>query len=98
MRHNYLNKLFLRSNNDFKMVDGTEHKCRSCHKRFWVGIKLSFGARKKQHSEDLLDCFLNEVIFYFKCPYCKSDTETGFIFHRNQPKIEQTVRSPNYIG
>lgn len=81
------------------MTDGTEVECRNCRKKFWIGVKLSFGARKKKNAADLLNCFLEEITFYFKCPYCKYDSHLGFKFYRsNQPEIETTIGCPTYIG
>jgi len=82
-----------------KMVKGANIKCKNCLKTFWVESKLSFGIRKNEMATELLDCLLNEVKFYFRCPYCKESTIIGIEFFSNKPpEITKIVEDPNYIG
>ncbi|MBU2639340.1 MAG: hypothetical protein KKG75_01390 [Nanoarchaeota archaeon] len=81
------------------MVNGMNVKCRNCLNKFWVELKLSFGVRQNKNNEELLNCFLNEVRFYFKCPYCKQDTIVNAVFFNNKlPEISQITENPKYIG
>ncbi|MBL7148343.1 MAG: hypothetical protein ISS82_05950 [Nanoarchaeota archaeon] len=81
------------------MVNGVDIKCRNCHKKFWVEIKLSFGAMESRNMMGLLECLLNEVRLYFRCPYCKQDTIVGVKFFSDKlPEMTQIVDNPNYIG
>ena len=81
------------------MVSGLNIKCKNCFNRCWIEINLKFGARQNENNEDLLDCLLSEVRFYFKCPYCKQDTIVSTIFFANKPpEIAQIVENPHYIG
>jgi len=81
------------------MVNGVDVKCRNCHKKFWVELKLSFGARKNKNIPDLLKCLLNELRLYFKCPYCKNNMIVGIGFFMDKPpEITQIVDNPTYIG
>lgn len=81
------------------MPNGMNVKCRNCINTLWIEIKLNFGARKNKDEINLLDCLLNEVRFYFKCPYCKQDTAVSAMFFSNKgPEISQIVENPHYIG
>ena len=80
-------------------MKGTDVKCRNCQKKYWTEFKLSFGARKNKMSQGLLACFLSEVRFYFKCPYCKQGTIIGIGFFIDRPlEVTQITEEPNYIG
>lgn len=81
------------------MVKGLDARCRNCNKIFWVELKLKFGIRKNKDDLNLLECFLDESRFYFKCPYCKKPTIVGAAFFRyRDPEITQIVENPDYIG
>ena len=81
------------------MPKGINIKCKNCIKTFWIEIKLSFGARKNKDDIELLNCLLNEVRFYFRCPYCNQDilANAGF-FTNKPPELAQIVENPHYIG
>lgn len=81
------------------MVNGIYVKCRNCHKKFYVEIKLNFGVREKRDVQKLLNCLLDSVRFYFKCPYCKNDSIVGVEFFSDKPpEIAQITENPDYIG
>lgn len=81
------------------MVKGLNIQCRNCNKIFWVELKLKFGVRKNIKMPTLLECFLDESRFYFKCPYCKKPTIVGVTFFCfKSPEITQIVENPDYIG
>jgi len=80
-------------------MKGLYVKCKNCSKTFWVELKLSFGLRTRKEFDDLLECFLDETRFYFKCYYCKKPTIVGINFFSNkQPEITHIIENPNYIG
>lgn len=81
------------------MVNGVNIKCRNCLNKFWVELKLGFGARQSKNEENLLDCLLDEIKFYFKCPYCKCNIIVNILFFSNKPpEISQITENPPYIG
>ena len=47
-------------------------------------LKLNFGVREKMNTQKLLNCLLEGVRFYFKCPYCKNEDEIQVSFKRKK--------------
>ena len=81
------------------MLKGIDIKCRNCHKKYWIELKLSFGARKNRINHKLLDCLLDETRFYFNCPYCKKSNTISIGFHHNRPpEIMSIMENPDYIS
>ena len=73
-------------------------KCKNCHKKLFIEIKLNFGARNENNG-DLLDCFLNEANFHFNCPFCQEiGVLNTYFFTDKKPKISQITENPSYIG
>ena len=81
------------------MTKGIEVECRKCQNKFWLDVKLNFGARKHKNDQNLLNCFLDCIRFYFKCPYCKENkiVEVEF-FVNGQSEAKIIVENPDYIG
>lgn len=81
------------------MVKGLDVQCGSCRKRFWVEMQLKFGARTTSTSPDLLECFLEDSLFYFNCPHCEEQLRIGAKFQRlGAPLIAQVTENQSYIG
>lgn len=73
-------------------------KCKECNKKFWLSVTLSFGAKKDENSEEILNSFLHSVIFNFNCPHCGEPTEAGIGFRvEGEPQVLD-IKKPTYIG